>query len=288
MLTLQRKTNHIQVLWYQTKTSWARVPTCRSCLPINEEDGNVATNNWSPECCQHAIEPLQKWNCSNCCLIAPEALIWVGTSFLPACTDLSTSIFFWLLSSCPHMFGFVSIILFHSASLYESEYVYIWYYMNVRIGLHTWMCIYYMTYVYTVYIYIYAGLDLILKESSCHGPGIRWPTIWPWEAVPRDLHGSKLCISSTRPTKFFHCLASNPSTMTCWYELIYIHLSFLVIMHVVFGSCIFSEFQNDGGPLSLQLLFTVSYPSWFRLLNQMLWHMVLSLHLVGGSNHWCS
>lgn len=95
MLTLQRKTNHIQVLWYQTETSWARLPTCgRSWMLINaKEDSNVATNNWSPECCQHAIESLQtwKWKCSKCCLIAPETLIWVGTSFLPAFLPVRTS-----------------------------------------------------------------------------------------------------------------------------------------------------------------------------------------------------
>ena len=76
-------------------------------------------------------------------------------SFLPSFLygPVDKYIFYWLLSSCTHMFGFVSIILFHSASY---EYVYMIYKCIMYMSIHECVC-------------IYAGLDqLILKEASCH------------------------------------------------------------------------------------------------------------------------
>ena len=124
MLTLQRKTNHIQVLWYQTETSWARLPTCgRSWMLINaKEDSNVATNNWSPECCQHAIESCRLGSGSVPTVVWLLLKLWFESglpSFLPSFLygPVHKYIFYWLLSSCTHMLGFVSICFYHLVPL---------------------------------------------------------------------------------------------------------------------------------------------------------------------------
>ena len=161
-----------------------------------------------------------------------------------------------------------------------------------------------------VYICIYAGLDQrILKEASRHVQlrntvtyNMTLGSCAKGSAWLKALHlFNEASVLKSWPGKlyketvlsFFSIFGIKPVHPSTIHDvLIWINLYqfdfFWWYLHIVFGSCIFSEFQNDGAPLSLQLLFTVSYPSWFRLLNQMLWHMVLSLHVVGGSNHWCS
>ena len=92
---------------------------------------------------------------------------------------------------------------------------------------------------YDICIYAYVFMQVLTKWfwmrlHAMSNWGIRLPTIWPWEAAPRDLNGSKLCIYSTRPQcwevdlensmkrRFFHFLGSNPSTirgMLIWYYI---------------------------------------------------------------------